>query len=360
LKKLNNEYQCPYCSQTSPRKHNIKVHIQRKHRYSKQPNPQINNTNEYPLYNQPLHHLTDFENYPSTWNRPMELFSSPPFFSLPTFPFYPASFFYDAVVKDEENKKRESERRYNKTVLEYLQKIVIPSLKLPNTQFNYTDRMSYISLFIDPTNIPKNMPKAHKIYKCHKCFIQSLEPFFDFQEIQPANKFIHSCYSNQKQQQQKHQKDNESQIKTLKLQEMLLSVIDYRLKSENKLLKMIVFPDDLIENALSLKILIFFMDIIGTEKDPWKWLFELVENEGFIDLGEISSEHWIKRAYDCSSTEEKVTKLETEELKQFISVTEGTFGLIKFRIDNNKTIYTFSYLPLVNENTIENSIIRVI
>jgi hypothetical protein len=93
------------------------------------------------------------------------------------------------------------------------------------------------------------------------------------------------------------------------------------------------------------------MDKIGTKKDPSRWLFELVENEGFIDLGEISSEHWIKRAYDHSSTEEKVTKLEKEELKQFISIIEGTFGLIKFRIDK-KTIYTFSYLPLDNEKTI--------
>ena len=37
-KKLNNEYQCPYCSQTSTRKYNIQVHIERKHPYSKQTN----------------------------------------------------------------------------------------------------------------------------------------------------------------------------------------------------------------------------------------------------------------------------------------------------------------------------------
>jgi hypothetical protein len=346
-KKFNYKYQCPYCSQTSTRKYNIQVHIKRKHPHPKQLHPQINNTNEYPLYNQPPHHLIEIENYPSTWNTPMEL-SSSPFFSSPTFPFYPDSFFYDAIEKYEENKRRESERSYNKTVLEYLQKIVIPSLKPQDTQFNYTDRISYIPLFIDPTN----MPKAHKIYKCHKCFIQTLEPFFDFQKIQPTNKFIHSCFSNQQQQQQQQQhKDNNSQIKTLKLQELLLSVIDYRLKPENKLLKMIVFPDNLVENALSFKILIFLMDLIGgTKKDPFRWLFELVENEGFVDLGEISSEHWIKRAYDRYSTEEKVTKLEKEELKQFINITEGTFGLIKFRI-GKKIIYTFSYLPLDNEKT---------
>jgi hypothetical protein len=349
-KKFNYEYQCPYCSQTSTRKYNIQVHIERKHPYSKQPNPQINNTNEYPLYNQPLphHHLIDIKNYSPTWNTPMEQ-PSPAFYSLPNFPFcYPASFSYDAKIKYEENKRREAERRlFYKSVLKYIQKIVIPSSKLQNTQFNYTSGIPYIPLFTEPMNIPKNMPKAHKIYKCHKCFIQTLESFFDFQEIQPTNKFIHYCYSNQ----QQHPKDNDSQIKILNPKEMLLSVIDYRLKSENKLLKMIIFPDDLIENAQYLKILIFLMDKIGgTKKDPFRWLFELVENEGFVDLGEISSEHWIKRACDYSSTEEKVTKLEKEELKQFINITEGTFGLIKFRIDK-KIIYTFSYLPLDNEKT---------
>ncbi len=321
--------------------------MERKHRYSKQPNPQINNANEYPLYNQSPHHSIDMKNYPPTWNTPMEVSSPSSFFSSPIFPFHPASFFYETKERYEKNQRRESERRYNKTVLEYLQKIVIPSLMLPHTQFNYTGRMSYIPIFTDP----KNMPKAHKIYKCHKCFIPTLKPFFDFQEIHSANKFIHSCYWNQ-QQQQKYHKNNDSQIKTLKLQEILLSVIDHRLKSKIKLLKMIVFPDSLIENALSLELLIFLMDIIGTENDQFRWLFELVENEGYVDLGEVSSHHWIKRAYDRYSAEEKVTKLEKEELKHFISITEGTFGLIKFRIDK-KTIYTFSYLPFDNEKTIQ-------
>ena len=92
------------------------------------------------------------------------------------------------------------------------------------------------------------------------------------------------------------------------------------------------------------------MDNKVPKKDPYRWLIELVENEGFSDLGEVNSKHWIKRAYDCTSKEEKITKLEKEELKQFTSITEGTFGLIKFRIDK-KIIYTFCYLELDNEMT---------
>lgn len=184
--------------------------------------------------------------------------------------------------------------------------------------------------------------------------MQILKPFSDFQEIHPVNKFIHNCCFNQ---QQTQHTDNEARLNTLKLQELLLSVIDLRLRSKNKLLKMILFPNNFIENTLSLRLMRFSMSIMGTEEDyPFRWLFKLLENEIFIDLGEINSQHWAKRAYvnDNYSAEKNVTKLEKEELEQFISITEGTFGLIKFKIDN-KTIYTFSYLPLYNENTIENS-----
>ena len=353
-------YKCPYCSQSSSRKYNINIHIQRKH----QQYPKINNANPSPLVNDP-HSLIDFENSAYNWNTSMQQQpSSSAFLTSPTtFTFYPDTFFYYNKVKNNDEKERiESRRRFDKTFLEYMQKIVIPRLRLQSTQINYSNKVFPTPIFIDP----KNMPKAFRIYKCDKCFRQTLEPFFDFKEIHPANKFRHNCSCSK--QQQKPEDNNDTKIKTLKLQEILVSVIDDRLKLENKPIKMIVFPDNLSENSLSLKLLIFAMDIVenivenkGGEDDPFRWLFELVEKEGFIDPGEISSQHWTNRAYyNYNDNEnnnyinsnyylkEKVTKLENEELKQFISMTEGTFGLIKFRIDNNKTIYTFSYLPLYN------------
>jgi hypothetical protein len=349
-KNFHREYECPHCSQTSGRKYNMQIHMKRKHH----PYPlQINNSNPSALVNK-SHSLIDFEKSPSDWNTYMQQPSSSVFPPLPpNFTFNPGTFFYYNKMKedDEKKKRRESDRRFNKTSLEYMQKILIPYVRLQCTQIKYSNRIFPTSIFIDP----KHMPKAHRIYKCHKCFMQTLKPFIDYKEIYPANKFIHNCYSNQEQQ-QKLKDNNETQIKTLKLQEILLSILDSRLKSENKLLKMMIFPDDLIKNSLSLKILLFLMDIMGNgkEDDPLRWLFELLKNERFVDLGEISSQHWARRAYDNDgkySAKENITKLEKEELKQFISMTEGTFGLIKFKIDDsNKTIYTFSYLPLDNED----------
>jgi hypothetical protein len=368
-KNSDKEYKCPHCPQTSTRKYNINIHIQRKHR-----DPRINYSNQSAVFNE-LPNLKNVEKTVNNWNGSIEQRSTSAFLLSSDFSFYPnISYYYYKVKDDEEKERRESERRFHKTLVEYISKIVIPSLKLQYIQSNYNENIGYNPLFIDP----KNMPIAHKIYKCHKCCMQTLKPFFDFQEIYPVNKFAHSCYySNQQQQQQQKQytdnNDFQIKIKISKLQEILLSVINYRLKSQSTLLKMILFPYDLIENALSLRLMIFLMDIMGNEGEyyQFRWLFELLENERFIDLGEIkSSQHWAKRAYyqDNDNNDGKfladegkyVTKLDKEELKQFINMTEGTFGLIKFKIDNNKTIYTFCYLPLVTEKTNSNSPISLL
>ena len=130
---------------------------------------------------------------------------------------------------------------------------------------------------------------------------------------------------------------------TLKLQQTLLSVIDYRLGSENILLKMSILPNSFIENSICMEITKFFIDILKDQDYPYKWIFKLLENERFVDLGEINADHWARRA--CDSNPENVTILEKEELKQFINIMEGTFGLITFKIDK-KPVYSFSYIPL--------------
>jgi hypothetical protein len=181
-KNSDKEYKCPYCFQTSSRKYNINIHIQRKHHSY----PPINNTNLSPTFNEHPNFI-DFETAsPSNWDSSMEQPSSSAFFIPPTFPFYPNSSFYDAKVKDDEN-ERQSRRRFKKTLWEYMQKIVIPSLKFQKTQFKYTESIRNIPIFIDP----KYMPKAHKIYKCHKCFMPTLNPFLIFRRsIQLINSFI--------------------------------------------------------------------------------------------------------------------------------------------------------------------------
>ena len=154
-KNSDKEYKCPYCFQTSSRKYNINIHIQRKHH----PYPQINNTNQSPTFNEPPNFI-DFEtSSPSNWDRSMEQPTSSAFLLSPNFTFYPNSLF-NHKVKDDEN-ERQSRRRFKKTFLAYMQKIVIPALKFQNTQFNYTESIRNIPILIDP----KNMPKAHKIYK---------------------------------------------------------------------------------------------------------------------------------------------------------------------------------------------------
>jgi hypothetical protein len=55
---------------------------------------------------------------------------------------------------------------------------------------------------------------------------------------------------------------------TLKFNVLLLStIIHLSLKSENKLLKMIVFSNDLVTNPLILHIFFNLMDIMGNKKE---------------------------------------------------------------------------------------------
>jgi hypothetical protein len=321
----------------------MQVHLERRHQYFKHPKLQFDNTKEHPDFNELEYNQKDIENYQFPWNSPIG--KSSVFFPSPYFNFYPHPFFSDTQLEQEENKKRNSEREFNKTLFEFLKKFVMPSLQQRNTQFINTNRISHLPLFSEP--IDKH--NFYKIYKCYKCFVQTLKPFLKLNEIHPANKFIHYCYSNRQQQQKQH-RDNDPLIDTSRLQEFLLSNIDFIVQSENKILKVMVFPEILIKNGFYIKIMIHLMDLLGIGTHPIRWLLELVENEGFKDLGDIHSEHWIKRGYDCHSTEEKITILKKEELMQFISITEGTIGLIKFRLDK-KVIYTFSYLRLHNEKT---------
>src|SRR5215207_7398236 len=124
-KNFHREYECLHCSQTSGRKYNMQIHIKRKHH----PYPlQINNSNPSPLVNK-SHSLIDFEKSPSDGNTYMQQPSSSAFpSSPPPFPFNLDTILYYNKMKedDEKKKRRESDRRFNKTFLEYMQKIVVP------------------------------------------------------------------------------------------------------------------------------------------------------------------------------------------------------------------------------------------
>ena len=71
----------------------------------------------------------------------------------------PSSFSSSAICYPNDNdnaedeKERRSRRRFDRTKLKYIQKIVIPQLNSANFQFNN----KYLPI------APKKMPKAHKI-----------------------------------------------------------------------------------------------------------------------------------------------------------------------------------------------------
>ena len=80
-------------------------------------------------------------------------------------------------------------------------------------------------------------------------------------------------------------------------------------------------------------------------REKARWLFELLTVEKFIDIGEIDSDHWTIRAY--TSKQRNNILLDRNELKEFVTLTDASFGLIKFKMDQILR-YMFSWIPLTS------------
>jgi hypothetical protein len=111
---------------------------------------------------------------------------------------------------------------------------------------------------------------------------------------------------------------------------------------------MIVIPNQFIENVFCPWLLNFLIILTGGNNNDnsligmfkLSEIMKLFKNERFFDLGEIWASYSANQTYDS----EKIILLEKEKVKQFVSITKGTFGLIKFKI-NGKTIYALGYIP---------------
>jgi DNA-directed RNA polymerase subunit RPC12/RpoP len=322
----NKQHHCRFCSFSSDRKYNRDVHETRKH---------------YPEGKNGSGQFTNLEPFSS--NKVNQMIQPSPSFFSSSSPINDLAFNVNSNETDEKI-RREKERNFNKTMLKYVNKVVIPSLpSLPsrNSQLNYSEA-KYV---IPASNIIRNfypdiLPKAYKNYNCKKCSAPFFEAFFNFQNLPSLE--CHNCSC-------KLRSSNycNSSLVAQKNHELLLSTIYHRINSEKPPLKMIVFPNKFIENRLCYLILKFLIFLTGGNYNDYSLIgifklseiMKIFEKEQFFDLGEIEPSHWANRAYDS----EKITLLEKGEVEQFTCMTKGTFGLIKFNI-NDQTIYTLSYI----------------
>ena len=111
----------------------------------------------------------------------------------------------------------------------------------------------------------------------------------------------------------------------------LLEYIKTNAARENTTLKTITIPNLFIKTPIPLI----------------RWLFELLTVDKFIEVGEISSDHWANRAYN--SKQGNNIGLDRNELKEFVTITDASFGLIEFKIDRVSK-YMFSWIPLANNH----------
>ena len=74
---------------------------------------------------------------------------------------------------------------------------------------------------------------------------------------------------------------------------------------------------------------------------------KLLTVDKFIEVGEIGSDHWANRAYNSKQGNNIV--LDRNELKEFVTITDASFGLIEFKIDHVSK-YMFSWIPLAKNH----------
>ena len=283
----NKKFKCPHCEQTSNKKSNIKIHIQRKHKivYDKY-GSQIyqkdlsQNTESMP---------TDVKN---SFQHPSPLF----YYSQ----FNPLNEYYYFNIKEEEEeeeeRKRQNERRYRNMLFFLYSKFCARQYKINNNNY-YNNQPRSFPLYIisnskQQTTIPNQFSTinsnlqtsnpaskilyALKFYKCKGCLNEMLFPIYNFKEIASIKKInyesfcllFHKIYS------------------LANLGKFFKNCFLYNIKTnpafENTPLKTITIPNLFIETPFPLVILDSLSKIYDLD-DPRRWLFELLTVDKFIE-----------------------------------------------------------------------------
>lgn len=344
----NKKFRSPHCEQSSNKKYNIKIHIQRIHKKQM----------EYDKYDSQVYQnkilSQNNETMPidtkNSFQQPSSLLYRGPF--NPWDEYY---YFEKEKEQEEEERKRKNERRYQNMLVRYSNFWRMQYNLNNNNCYNNQPRsfpLDITSTIKQQTTIPNQhctinsnpqksnpsskIPYAIKFYKCRGCLHEMLFPIYNFKEVASIKEFNYESFC-----QVFHKIYSLANLGEL-LQNFLLYYIKTNPACENTPLKTITIPNLFIETPIPLIIRTSLSKIYDLD-DPIRWLFELLTVDGFIEVGEIHSDHWTFRAYNSKQGNSIV--LDRNELKEFVTITRASFGLIKFKKDNISR-YMFSWIPL--------------
>jgi hypothetical protein len=161
----NKKHHCRFCSFSSDRKYNRDVHETRKH------SPEAKNESGQ---------FTNLEQF--SYDKVNQMIQPSPSFFSSSFSINDLAFNLNSDETDE--KIRREKKSFNKIMLKYVHKVVLPSLpSLPsrNSQLNYSES-KYV---ITAANIirqfyPHILPKAYKNYNCKNAIRHFLKHFLIF------------------------------------------------------------------------------------------------------------------------------------------------------------------------------------
>lgn len=350
IKKVNfskKKFRCPHCEQTSNKKYNIKVHVQRKHKKEMEYDKSDSQVYQNKILSQNTETMPiDRKN---SFQQPSSLLYRGPFNHWDEY-FY----FEKEKEEEEEERKRKNDRRY-RNMLFLCSKVLGMQYNLNNNNcYNNLPRfpLDITSTIKQQTTMPNQpctinsnpqksnpagkLPYGIKFYKCKGCLNEMIFPIFNFKEIASIKEFNYEGFC-----QLFHKIYPLANLGKLLINNLLDS-IKTNSSWDNTVLKTITIPNLFIETPIPLIIRKSLSKIYDLD-DPIRWLFELLTVDGFIEVGEICSDHWAIRAYNSKQGNSIV--LDRNELKEFVTITDASFGLIKFKIDNISR-YMFSWIPL--------------
>ena len=336
LNSSNKKFKCSYCEQTSNKKSNIKIHVQRKHKKRMA----YNRCDSQCYQNNNIRQNTETMSIDvkNSFQQPLPL-------------FHYDRYYFNKEEEEDEERKRKNERRFRRMLYSnfYAMHYIINNsnynnqlrsfpLYVTNNRSQLTNQYFTIDANPQMSKPDRKIPYAIKFYKCKECLNEMLFPIYNFKQIASIKEMNYESIC-----QIFHKK-----YLLAKLGKLLKDCLFYKINTdpchEKTSLKTITIPNLFIETPIPL-IIKETLSMIYNFDDPARWLFELLNVEEFIDIGEIDSDHWIMRAYN--SKQGNIIALDKNELKEFFTITNASFVLIKFKRDQILR-YMFSWIPLSN------------
>ena len=343
-----NQWKCPHCPQTSSRRWNLEVHINRRHGGT---GYAIQTTSSY------ASSIAARQPVPSVDSPEIGTSVSPGLFNNQD--YHDTNRIINRRVEEAKNNKGSLEE-FQKTIHEYIRWLrplaefqdllrrISPSLS-QQPMASLLPQLFLASIF-EANNVIGNdwLPTGYKVQSCNRCLDGNMfEPVFASIQMEALSKEMVGHYCMPKAQAALYQKQDKRDLINRVHRDLLyflINVVNSRINLKGTQDRVLLISQELDNEFLRQYSKAMFP--MGTLNRTWK------KQEEFIDLGPIKNhaendnmnkeEHWSVRATKKEGQQrEKIIKIDMNELKEFLCITKATFGAFRIRVREDGLVHCF-------------------